>query len=74
MLFSLCVSVPSSRFSISFLIHLGNTTVIFRLASLINNSCLKPLLHDQIFCDKFHVSNVFWPCKLEIFDKFVEKS
>lgn len=29
-----------------------------------------PFLHDQIFLiDKFHVSSVFWPCKLGIFDK-----
>ena len=33
----------------------------------------KPLLYDQISFDKFHVSNVFWSCKLGIFDKFVEK-
>ena len=35
---------------------------------------LKSLLHEQILFDKFHVSNVFYPCKSGIFDKFVENS
>ena len=38
---------------------------------LCRNVTLKPLLHDQVFFDKFHVSNVFWACKLGIF-KFVK--
>ena len=35
---------------------------------------LRPLLHDQIFFDKFHMSNSFSPCKLGFFDKFVKNS
>ena len=33
---------------------------------------LKPFLHDQIFFDKFHMSNAFWPCKSGFFDKFAK--
>ena len=35
---------------------------------------VKPLLCDQIFFVKFHVSNVFGPCELGMFDKFGESS
>ena len=31
----------------------------------------KPLLHDQIFFDKFHVLNGFLPCKCGSYDKFI---
>ena len=34
-------------------------------ASQVTMNTVKPLLHDQIFCDKFYVPNVFWQCKLE---------
>ena len=63
----------------------GQTFIIFvhffrKIVFTVNehkNICiatLKPLFHDESFLEIFHLSNVFSPCKLGIFDKFFKNS
>ena len=65
-LLSCCSLLPSS-----FKTSMNSLTWLHR--DWQNWPSIKLLLHDQISFDKFHVSNVFWSCKLGVFDKFVEK-
>ena len=69
---------PPHKFSLKSYKNLKKKQIpINKLASFYSleekQDSLKPLLHDQIFFVKFHLSKAFWPYKLGGFDKFAFK-